>query len=1417
MAKEKRKKLTEEEKLAQYNQKLSAGYTPIEEILKENEQKEEISKIVSEKEQKSTEPGVIRNALGGLFSGLATTITDLGALGEMYPKAVEGLTRAAIDPKYSLKDAAIDTIVDNKNLQASTYIDESIRDLMGLKHQEDLSGTEQLASISGELLPIIASGGSKGLIKVGKGLQKRVLRSAKKKAIDAGKALSSKEIKDISNKTDLATGLLLPGVQITKGASKGQQAFELATQVGIPLGINEAVRAGAGQEGIFNDYTPIKNQQISLINDKRRIKGKDFVEDLAPGVIDTYNLDNIAAEENKKSEKLKNAALVGGAVLGSIAAGRKLRSLFGKELKVSLDNTKNTEDFIDNLDLKTKLDMTTADRFAFKTKAVENKLLSEETANSLAQDMHSKINSAFNTGNLGDGVELSFSPQGTYDKLRTLKLTDNLAYSNIEQFIELNSILQDETNRFNKYLNKGTTDLSPNEYLDKKLAGDLQNDDMVNYSDPKYLQKQANIRKELLNRINKNPVTKQILNEISQIGDALLKKMENSNMFSLEELESLRKNRTVDNLFIYKPRVLDNKKSVYQRLLNYLLEKTPYKRNQVTNDAFRGEMPLNNAKNYLDVFENNFKQTLLEIHNNTIIRKSIKEMEDGSYVKINKALDNFDTELAEKTEKLLDKGQSFDVRGLVNKYQKSIQDLFAARPIGSVKINSTNNMHNTPRNIFDLLNRPKNDKNALHNAIENTLSQKNAKIKEAIKDRKTANNIISFKENGIEYFYEVDPYIKSAFELNSELPSMFAKVMKDMKNVVQTTITGKLNPAFSVPSTLMSTHEGLTLLPTLAKKLNLASDEVSRIGYLKEFATSYKDLLVNDVLTNTMRKYNKALVLNKDIPNGPLSKFIQKVNIDEVQAKLKSSLLTQIKESGGASAKPFNTNEGIFYTLNENTKFSDNIEKFLLKHDGINGAVQKIKMLDYLQQSLRESPSLALTRYFGKATGAIKDNKIVDPKKLAEVIDIIGTNTANVGRSGVGSGLAGGFAKFIENYVPYGNVMIKSLAPKVRASGIASGIENISQTIADAFDPKVRYIDILKRIQQNSSELIKNKFVEGLLVTSLMPSTIQYVWNHGSQENIEDFYALSDYEKASKFILVNFFGKGRHLSLAKDQEVALADTLYTTMLDGIIGMSRYNPQDPAFEQSRLITQSLARSVGLDSIPALDIIANVSGKDINLNIFSDEPFITDLSRNKINSDMSETAYQNGLLNQETSALIRSLFGIVGSTLLGSVEEANVGSQNDTGIEDATQSIVDNLTKSARILTTTKNISSYNQTSKAVYNKQNLINKIASVSNKNEKQQEIYETVKTYNRNRIKPLHDAITEMRKSINSVRSTGRMADGTVLDYDGRKAEANEMNKKLQKLFTKEYKEFENLDKLLEQMYGKGITLQNFMEKTYE
>lgn len=1399
----------------QYQKKLDAGYTPISEILKENEQEVEISD--DKNLNRNEESNLVKNFFAGLGSGLATVPSGLVALGEAVPRTAEALTRAAIDPNVNVKDALVNSLIENKSLELTGKIDDFVREKISGKSYEELNPNEQMASLGGELLPLFASGGSKGLVKVGDFVRKSALKAAKKEAVNAGKALSSQAIKNLSNKADLASNLLLPGVQITKNAPKAQQLAEVGIQTAIPLGMNELTRAGLEQEGIIGDYSKKDNDKVTLIKDKKRIGKKKFVEDLDEGVIQEYTIDNQQQDESAVSDTLKNTALFGAAVLGSAAGVRKLRSLFTKEIDQISKPVQDAENFYDSLPLSERLDTSIADRFAFRQKAVDEGLLKEETANTLAQDMHSKINSAFNTGKLSDEVQLSFSPQSTYDKLHALKLYRENDYKHIEDFLELNSLLQDEANTYNKFY--GYTNLSTDDYIKSVLEGNITKDAENMLSSKGKIASIIKNRKNLLDVINSNPETKQILQEISDIGKGLLDVMDKSNMFSKTEMEYLKKNRTFDGLFLYKPRIADTNKTIKERLRNYLLTDTPYNEYGVADMSTRGKSSITKAKNYLDVFEQNFKQTLLDIHDNTVKRNALKQMAEGSFAKVSQKIDEYDTEIKNLGDALMDsfntgkKVKITDIKKLTNDYIKQIDKLFTARPIGSYRISDNSIDIVKPKSLFDLLNKPKKENNGLYRLLDQNYSQDKGDITKNIKSYRESKDIISFMEDGVEHLYKVDPIIKAAFDLNTSMPSLLAESMKSLKNVVQTTITGSLNPLFSTTSAIMSTHEALTVLPKLVSKLKDV-DGFSRIGYMKEIGKSFKDILTNDIVNNIVRAYDKAKIKTYGKMDTPMTALLDTVNTDWLRSNLKSSLLTQVKEAGGASAKPFNTNRGIYYTLNKNTKLSEKTEKVLAKLYGVNGATQVINIFNYLQQAIREAPSLALTNYLGKASGAIKENKIVDLNKMNKVIDTIGTYTANVGKKGSGKGFLGGTAKFVEDYVPYGNVMIKSLAPKVRASGLDKGITNIVQTAMDLYDPNVRYIDILNRIRKNGAELIKNKFVEGLMTISVVPSLISYVWNYGSQQNMNTYHSLSDYDKASKFILTNFFGKDKHLILPKDQEVALSDSIFTTLLDGILGMSRYNEVDPAFQQSKVILQSLARSIGIDSIPALDIVANLSGYDFNLNVIDDRPFITNLKQDNVNRDLSETAYQNGLVNQQTTQLINSILGIFGSTLLGSFEEANVGARNDTGLEDFGSTLFDRFTKSAQYITGNKAISSYNETSKEVYKKQALISKIASVKNKTPKQEEVYSLVRNYRRNRIKPIHDNVTELRNSINTVRANGLMSDGSVLDYEGRKAEITNMNKQLQRLFAREYKEYKNLDKLIEQTYGKDINLENFMEK---
>ena len=1416
--KEKRRKQKELEKQKVYNEKLDAGYTPISEILEENKQEEEIAD--DKNLNRNEESNIFGNFFAGLGSGLATSAPGMLALGEAYPRTINAVTRAAIDPNVTLKDALIKSIDENVSLKLTEKIEDTVRKSISGKTYEELNPNEQIASLAGELIPMFATGGSKGLIKLGDYLRKSAIKNAKKQAIKTGKALTSNEIKKVANRADLATNMLLPGVQITKGASTPQQLVELGVQTGIPLGINELTRYGLGQEGIIGDYTNPEDIKLRLINDKRKLGNKDFVEDLDPNVISEYTLDNKKQDEENKSNLLKNTALTGAALVGSVIGTRKLRSLFNKELNQVTKPTQDAETLYKSMPLSQQIDTSVADRFAFKNKAVDEGLLKEETANTIAQDMHSKINSAFNTGNLGDGIQLNFSPQGTYDKLRTLKIQRPDEYKTLEDFVELESLIQDEANTYNKFY--GYTNLSTDDYIKAVINDQITKNANNVLSSKGELANSIKIRKRLLDSINSNPQTKELLQEMSDIGKALLDSMEKSKMFSQSEIEYLKKNRSISGLFLYKPRIADTKQTIRERIKNYLLTDTPYNEYGIADTSTRGKSSITHAKNYLDVFEQNFKQTLLDIHDNTVKRDALKQMAEGSFAKVSQKIDEYDTEIADIENKLqesLDNGTKVDkvnIKKLTNDYIKQIDKLFTARPIGSYKIAENTIDISKPKSIFDLLNKPNKENNRLYRLLDKNYSQDKGDITKNIKSYRESDDIISYMEDSIEHLYKVDPVVKAAFDLNTNLPSLLSTSMKSLKNVVQTTITGALNPLFSISSALMSTHEALTLLPKLASKLKDV-DGFSRVGYMKEIGKSFKNLLVDDISNNIVRLYNKEMIKTNGEMNTGIGKLLSTINIEQLNSDIKSSLLTQVKEAGGASAKPFNTNRGIYYTLNKDTKLSEATERTLSKIYGVEGTVQILNLFNYLQKSLREAPSLALTNYLGKASKAIVNDKIVDLNKMNKVIDTVGTYTANVGRKGSGKGLSGNAAKIIEDYVPYGNVMIKSLAPKIRASGITEGVSNLAEIAMDLYDPKVRYIDILRRIQKNSKEFVQNKFLEGLMFTSVIPSLISYVWNYGSQQNMNTYHSFTDYDKSSKFILSNFFGKDKHLIIPKDQEVALSDAIFTKLLDSTLGMSRYNEVDPAFNQSKVIMQSLARSFGIDSIPILDIIGNISGYDINLNVLDDRPFITNLKHNTINRDLSETAYQNGLVNQETTQLINNTIGVLGSSILGSFEEANVGARNDTGLEDFGASLYDRFTKPAQLITSTKAITSFNETSKDVYKKQALINKISTVKNKTPKQQEIYTLIRRYKRNRIDPIHENVTELRNSINTVRSNGRMADGSILDYEGRKAEINNLNKQLQRLFAREYHEYNNLDKLIEQMYGKDINLENFMEKFNE
>lgn len=1384
--------------------------------------------------QKKKNDGFFANMAGGMVADLAATPVAVIGLGEGLFRGANNAVKAAFHDDYSMSDAITDTVSDNYFMNLSDKIDRNIRDAFNIPQYEDLTPTQQAANISGQLIPLIATGGSYGLIKLGKGLNKYATKAAKKYAISRGKALSPKTIKNLGITADLAENVLYPGVQITKGAPVKQKLAEGFLQTAIPFAVNEGIRVSSDQEGIFGDYRDGPDREISLLKDNRSLKRKTPLTD------DDYlkvMINEKRYEDEQRNDALKTAGLIGGAMLGSVAATRAIRKSLQKDV-APITETFNENNFMQNLSEKTQFDMATADRFAFKGDSVDQGYLNPNTASELGQDFGGKVNNAYDSGKLGFGVEMEFAPSELYNELDGLKINNKQAFDELDECLNLATGLQNDAHFYNKNLDEGFTTLTTDDFLKdvvgvdstfvdknnkntrKKNKLSLENSEYMLKNSKKVEKMAENYFKhrKLIQKLKQNPQTAKILEHISAIGKNMLEVLKRSGEITPEYAEYLLKNRTIDGVYIFKPIRKKADFSFWEKIKNFALRKQTKAIRHDENLQPRSSELFGDIRGYLDAFEDNIKGTLQDIEINVMKKKilddfvenevkiintkheiAIKKEEDWSNALFSKAVFGGNINLAREA-KLARK----DVIAEVNKR-------LAVKPLGKAKLVYDDVGEIEPMTLNKLLNKDFVYDNSFDNSVKNTIDD--------YKQHRKGDNIITYDYRGYRYYFEVDPVLAAALKFDTETLSIVGEALRDLKSFVQKTITGTLNPAFAIPSAIMSSHEGLALLNVIGNKLKVAPDDISRIEYLKEFKFAYDQIYTEGQLQNIMSRYSKIFgLMNKDI-DPKFDKFLKDTNIQAVRDNINNLLLTDIKSLGGASARPYTTERGAYYNvsqLNIDTSAFDNIRKQLNNIYGYHGAKKVLNLLGNIQNAVRETPSIALTTYFGKKTGAIVDGKLVDPKKMQEVIDIIGTLTANVGKSGSGFGLVGNLAKLTENFVNYGNIMIKSLAPKIRASGISTGFDNMIQTIRDVYDPRVPFSDIMQNVQKHSADFVKNDFVHGLFISGMLPALAAYVWNNGSTKNREYYYAHSDHDKVSKLMFMNFFGEGRHLYMPMDQEVALASNIFTAMLDGIVGMSKYQENDPAFNQSKMIMKSLARSVGLDSVPALDILANMSGYEINLNMLDENGGINPLPRDKINADLSETAYENGVFSQKTHALLRSLFGNVGAIMLGIVEEGNVGADAGNMLSSSIQSVTDNLTKSARLLTNSRTISSFNETSKTVYEKQNLLDKIASVQNKNPKQAEIYETVKMFNRNRIKPIHDEIKAIRKDIASMKATNRLANGKVISYNEKKQTSNDLNRKLQKLFAQEYKEFNRLDNVLGQMYGNNITLKNFMQKTH-
>lgn len=1408
-------------------------------------------------EQSSTKT-VAAGFLSGLTSGAVGTFGILSGLAEPLGVGLfKALHKKEDSDKVPFLETSIEAISNDPILNKASEIDQKTREILGAKQFEELTPKEQALDITGSLInPKGILKKIPGVEKAATGVKKAITTSAKNKAIQKAAQSGTKtlgELEKIGNKAeqkasnvvDFATNLTLPGLQVTKDAGKLQKAVEIGTQTGIPVAINEVNRYGLEQKGIFGDYrnenlkqtgidiTPITNdvEQITLLPPKNKTKAKKYqdysdVEDMEGSYQVTIDKNSINNKQEANSRAENAAKLTGLAITAALGAPLALRGLkkvsnrFVKdpvlaELAKQINQT--NKPFEDTIPLLTKVDNEVADKFAWSKVAEEQKLINKDVVSSLSRDIGSEIDSAFSTGKVqlkNTDVDFGISPQQVWNELDTLEKTDPKSYEVFNQFLDLNSQLQDETNKFNlKNIHAGpqVVELSPQEYLKQRLNTPQKTPEGLTASRDllQKLKTHQNLRKIL----DSNPVTNQIIKDVSKVSNGLLDLMQKSGMYTAKQIESMRKNRTIMNELLYYPRVSDTKILLKDRFTKMLLSSTP-KENNIDNLLFgRAESgSINKVKSYKDVIESHIKDTIRFIKNNEQKAEVLDQLAVNS---LKRASDRID----------FIKANPKTYINLSNKSALSdINNQLVVRELGRANTiqNSKDIVTSGDKSFFTLLNeaginKQKSPNDVLDIQVNERFSQNAGDVKKALLTKDHDDTIMSTIKDGQEIFYKVPKIIKHSFDIDNRLPSTLAESVRAFRNFRQYAITGKVaDPTFGIRSMLYTTQEDIGALKTIADNIGIKNP--STVKYLKEFSSASKELYAQKIADLTATDITKDLIKNKDNTGlDNMNTMLLKSKQDELRAKINNMLLTNVQEQGANLSKPINkTKSGTFYTINTNETSTSKIRDYIFNNNTAEKAKKMWAYYSIFQDTLREMPQYAMLKYLGKESGAIVNNQIKDVQKLREIINNMGNYTASSGKRGTYRGLIGNVANIIYNYIPYGNITIQSLASKSRLLKDALRNSQYAKVLNDSLDLNVRNIDLLKGAAQSLKNVSKSKYFQGISAVILTPSVVEYSWNYSSSDNANDYASMSDYDRASSFVLVNFFGKGKHLRIPLDQEYAVFKNVLQNYIDTYMQGTSDQYINPKMNYSSQTAQSVARSLQLDPEGLISLAANAGGYTIDLgNLYKGEDVIQKIHENKL---------EEGTGYAQRRQILNTALGKFGNWINTFYDENNQFKQDlpvSLRAKNTVEGMVDNLTKAGKLWSTATN--SYNDTYNYViktYNNYLIDNKTGFRSRKfkekitNPQQQEAYNFITSYIRNRLSPVMKKWYELNEEIRNIRVTSKMSNGTLLDYNGRKQDVTELSKQQQEISSLMYNELKNLDILLEQQYGKDINMKNFIEK---
>ena len=279
----------------------------ISEILAENN----LPSQVMDEEVTREQPNLVKTALAGLTSGLVSTAPMVAGGLASLPEIGYHSLRGLFDKDYETGNKVLETLGNSKLMQLGGKLDEETKKLFGIDDITNLDKEHQAALMLGDWAPVIASAGSYGLLKVGQKAMNKTLKNATKKALAKGLEGQAKKkfIKRRAFWADTATGLAIPGVQVSKNSSKLGKLFQISLQTVPSIGMNEYVQAKNNNEGLFGDYREPESDEVDrvvLFDDKRKLRGKEYLDELKSEDYAEYEIKKTARRRKSFNTKYFN-------------------------------------------------------------------------------------------------------------------------------------------------------------------------------------------------------------------------------------------------------------------------------------------------------------------------------------------------------------------------------------------------------------------------------------------------------------------------------------------------------------------------------------------------------------------------------------------------------------------------------------------------------------------------------------------------------------------------------------------------------------------------------------------------------------------------------------------------------------------------------------------------------------------------------------------------------------------------------------------------------------------------------------------------------------------------------------------------------------------------------------------------------